>query len=399
MERNKIAKIVMFFLVLAVLVNTADAIGMSPAQKYIDYNPGSSETNMIRIFNEEGEEAEIMLHVEGDIAEYIELETNLVEFEEGQDKAEIRYKVNMPDEIEKGGIHEGRITAFRIPEKSKGGEVGVEAVVSVSSIVKLRVPFPDEYVEANLYVENAEPGESVGFLIPIFSYGREDVDVHAKIEIYGATYEKIGEVHTDTLNLKKGEEGQLAAGWKADVNQGSYKAVVTVYYSDQTIKMEKIFDVGSKYIDILGIEVEDFALGSIAQFDIMIENLWGQEIKDVYADVIFKDQEGTEYGRFKTSEEDIGGGETLTLEAYWNTQGIEIGEYYLDITLNYAGKTSKSLIETFVNLDSITTNKVVGEVIKSGGEANRINILILGMVILVLINIGWFIYFKKIRKR
>jgi len=395
MKNQQIGKMVMLFLVLTLLLQVVSAVGISPAKKYINYVPGDSETNTIRVFSDSVSEVDIIVHVQGDIAQYIELEKEFIEIMEGQKRAEIKYTINMPDEILKPGIHEGYIIAFEVPKGKEINDVGVGAVIAVSSAVKLRVPYPKKYAEANLYIENAEQGEEVGFLIPVFNYGLESFETYAKIEIYGATYEKIDEFYTDTLTLQPKQDGQLGGGWIADVNQGIYKAVVTVYYGEESIRLEDNFDVGSLYVKISGIDVDDFVLGGIAQFDILIENMWGANIGDVYAEIIFKDTLGNEYGRFKTAEEDLGKYDSGILNAYWDTKGLSVGEYYMDITLHYADKTTKELIKTFVSLDSITTNMLMGNVVRGSGESNTNLILIFGVIIMIILNLVFMRYFKR----
>ena len=388
----------MLFLVLTLLLQVVSAVGISPAKKYISYVPGESETNTIRIFSDGLSEVDIILHVQGDIAQYIELEKEFIEIKEGQKQAELKYTLNMPDEPLEPGMHDGHIIAFEVPKGKDISEVGVGAVIAVSSMVKLRVPYPNKYAEANLYIENAEQDGDVGFLIPIFNYGVESFETYAKIEIYGATYEKIDEFYTDTLTLQPNEDGSLDGIWTADVNQGNYKAVVTIYYGEENIRLEENFDVGSLYVKILGIEVDDFILGEIIQFDVLIENMWGTEVDGVYAEIVFKDKIGNEYGRFKTAEEDLGKYGTGELNAYWDTNGLNVGEYYMDVTLKYEDKITQESIKTFVNLDSMTTDMLMGNVVRGKGEINQNMIIMLGLIVTILLNVFGIVYFKKNRK-
>ncbi|MCK5107223.1 MAG: hypothetical protein KAQ83_00695 [Nanoarchaeota archaeon] len=400
MNKNKRLKIVMILLVLTimfgVMVNLVEAVGVSPAQRYINYKPGEEQEFKITIFNSEDKDFTAFVYMEGDLAEYVKLEDNYIEFKKGEKSKIVHYTFTCPENINKPGIHESELRVVEMPKEGVKGEVGVGTILTISSLIKLRVPYPNEYAEANLYIEDAEVGENVNFLIPVFNYGANELnDVYAKVEIYGATYEKIGEVVTSSLNIMPGKQEKLGVSWNADVNQGTYKAVATIYYGGRNIKIEKLFDIGSMYIKINGIDVGEFVLGSVAKFDILIENIWSEEIKDVYADIIFKDETGNEENRFKTANINVESYENGILSAYWDTTGIDVGKYYLDITLNYAGKTSNSLIETFVNLDSITSNSLIGNVIKGNGNAKQINLLILGLIILVIVNVGWFMYFKK----
>ena len=84
------------------------------------------------------------------------------------------------------------------------------------------------------------------------------------------------------------------------------------------------------------------------------------------------DKEGIEYTRFKTATIDLEPYGIGLLEAYWSTKGIPIGEYDLDLTIFYDGKTTNKLVEAEVNIDSIKTeNFIVGKAISGKGKIGR----------------------------
>ena len=70
--------------------------------------------------------------------------------------------------------------------------------------------------------------------------------------------------------------------------------------------------------------------------------------------------------------------------------------------MNYQGITTEKDIETYITLNSITTNilGVTGQVVSDeDGNKNSNTTLIVLVVILVIANVAWFIYFKRKRKQ
>ena len=86
------------------------------------------------------------------------------------------------------------------------------------------------------------------------------------------------------------------------------------------------------------------------------------------------------------------------LIAYLNTQGVNPGAYDLDIHVHYDNKETKRRSEIVVNFDSILftpTGQVIGQ--KSFFRENAIFIIIIG--ILVVINLVWFYYLRRLTGR
>ena len=61
--------------------------------------------------------------------------------------------------------------------------------------------------------------------------------------------------------------------------------------------------MGNKHIKIRGVKVDEFNLGEVAKFDVFIENMWNQLLKDVYGELIILDKDFFE--RNKISPQDL----------------------------------------------------------------------------------------------
>ncbi len=392
-------KVILYVILSMVLINTALAIGVAPVKTVVDFEPGSQEIT-VRIMNNENKEFKAVVYAEGPLAEYVELPTTLVTVKAEEASKSLSFNLNLPEKLEKPGTHEVKITILEFPKEfaTEQATAVIQAVGSVVTKVVVRVPYPGLYAEADLFVTQAEVGKPIMFTIPIYNFGEQDIQkAKATITVYGATYEEIAVIETDEKQIKSKEQTKILASWMPDVNAGVYHAAVKVDYDGKRINLEKNFNVGNLFIEILKVEVNDFILGSVARFDIHLENKWNQLINEVYGEVTVKDKKGSIYTTSKTASVDIPAYEESMIQAYWDTKDVEIGLYDVLVKLHYAGKTSEKLIETQVNIDSISTSMEPTARVIAGKTKlfDRDSILILLVVVLIVINISWFVYFKK----
>ncbi len=385
-----------------ILIQAVLAIGVSPVKTIIDFEPGKQEVT-VRIINNEHKDFKAVVYAEGDLAEYIELQTTLITIKAEEDSKSLSFNLNLPDKLEKPGTHEAKITILEFPKEfaTEEGNAVIRAVGSVVTKVIVRVPYPGKYAEADLIITQAEVDKPIIFTIPIYNFGQEDIQkVKATITIYGATYEEIAVIESDEKQVKSKEQTKLIASWLPNVNAGVYHAKVRVEYDGNRINLEKNFNVGNLFVEISKVEVNDFILGGVARFDIYLESKWNQEIKDVYGEMTVMDKKGSIYTKSKTATVDIPAYEKSKLEAYWDTKDVQIGLYDVLLKIFYGDKTTERLIETQVNIDSIRTSleptaKVVGG---RAGLFTRDTVLVLLVIVLIVINISWFIYFRKRKK-
>jgi hypothetical protein len=65
------------------------------------------------------------------------------------------------------------------------------------------------------------------------------------------------------------------------------------------------------------------------------------------------------------------------------------------------GRTIEKHLETILSMNSMTTSFVsaTGQVISSNENNNRNTLLSIAIIILIIMNISWFVYFKKKMKK
>ncbi len=397
MKKANISKTILFLLAVIILIQPVLALGVTPARSVIDFEPGLRKSVTIKIMNNEHKIFKAIAYARGELANYTKIKDTIITLTEHDDYKELTYELILPDSMKKPGMHTSEIIILELREFADKEETVVTATASVSSQVRLRVPYPEKYAEAQLHISGADVEEGINFVIPIFNYGTQDIrSAKAKIRILGATYDEVAVLNTNEISLKATKEGKLAAIWQAEVNPGMYHAVAEIDYDGNPIKIEQNFEVGNMVIDIEDIRVDDFVLGDIAKFDIYLRSRWNQPIENVHADVSISDKNQRLHSS-KTASIDMPPFTQRKLEAYWDTKGISVGVYNVDVILHYGGKITERLFEVNVNIDSIRT-ALTAEVIAPKGGLDRNTILVTLVIIMIAINIGWFIYIKKIRK-
>ena len=394
-------RILIFILVSLLIVLTiqnVSAIGITPGRTTINFEPGLHKEVPFSIINSENKDMSVVFTVKGDLAESITLNQAYAEFLSSEDSKSFTYVVDLPQAIEKPGLYEVEIVALEMPKdiKEKGTFVG--ATVSVATQLHIYVPYPDKYLEAEINVVESE-GKEI-FFIPVVNRGKLDiVSAKAIIDIYTSLNEKVATVESNTDSLLSLERKELTAEWEFNVAPGRYLAKVTVVYDNEVFEVEKEFNVGEKFLEILEINIRDFELGGIAKFDALVENKWSSDLKEIYLNIIVYNYDGEIMADFKSPTSDISALSKSEIVAYWDTAGVHEGTYDGKIILKYGEKSTERNIQMKITENSIEVIGLTGQVVVvKKGTFNINNILIILVIFLILANIFWFVVIKRMRK-
>ena len=324
---------------------------------------------------------------------------NLVR-QSGELQKSVKYNIKLPEKYDEPGTHEIKIVAREIPVDKAFEGTFVGASVAVVHIVRINVPYPGKYATVELKL-GEDTGQGADFIVYVNNFGTQKI-VSAKgiIDVYGPTNEKLTSLETGLVSVDSGARKAMNVKWDENINSGKYYAKLTVLYDGNVAEYEKVFNVGIRLVDILDIIVKNFKLGGIAKFNILVENGWPEVISDVYTDLLISEK-GQEIGRFKSAAEDIPALAKEELTAFWDTAGVEEGDYDAKISLYYDDKIVEKDMKTKISFNSISFSGFTGAVISDevGGETSDTKILIGLVVILIIINLIWFVYFKFKKKK
>jgi hypothetical protein len=404
---NPDAKLVLALL-LALLVfmssaGYASALGVSPGRTTVDFEPGLEKTVSFTISNDEHKAFDAYVYVEGDLRDYITFDQDRLSFSESDNSKGFTFRVKLPEKLDPPGDHWAKIVVLELPSglAESQGKMQVTGTVAVVHQLKVKVPFPGKYAQLYLSIDEAEPNGTARFYVRINNLGKEDLqDVRATIDIVGPNNERIASLEAGPVSVPSMDEGKLAADWKADVRPGEYHASAIVSYGEEVTRLGKNFQVGSMLVDVLDISVKDFRLGGIAKFDILAESVWNKPIQGIYADMNVRDSQGRGVADFRSATADVEAYGTTHLYAYWDTEGVQEGEYGTQLVLHYAGLSTEREVITHVALGSIRTEIVgisVGAITaeEAAPEQNIITVLVVAIIV---INLSWFLYFRRRRR-
>jgi hypothetical protein len=391
-----------FILILIVTLNLGESqsIGITPGRKTIDFAPNYETSVPFSVINNEQKDMKILLYVEGEMNNSVTLNVNSASFKSSEQSKSFTYNIKLPAKMTSPGIHEARIIAKEVPIIS-GTTIG--AAPSVISQLYVMVPYPGKYAKVSMNVKDTQGDKPVKFFIALENLGLEDISsAKATIDIYDSNNKKIISINTNTINLKSKDRGDLIAEWGiGKIIPGAYYAKASVLYDNEVAETDMVFSVGEVLVDILSIDVNDFKLGGIAKFSIGIENKGAANLSNVYTEVYLNDLNGKEVARFKSASEDVIQSKSKNiLSAFWDTKGFKEGTYTGRIKLYFNDQSTEKQLRAVITLNSIKTELIgiSAKAVSVDSSGSNNGILILLVFVIIAVNIGWFIYFKKKNK-
>jgi len=390
-----------FILLILLSLNNVIALGITPGRTTIDYYEGIEKTIEVTVLNNEHKNMQVNLFsmMQDDLSGTVGLFEERLSFLPSEESKSLKYTLKLPDNLGPG-LHKGEIIAVEVPSDAEG-ETSIGATLAVVSQIYVYVPYPGKYVEPELDVLDAEENGTATFIVPLISRGQLGIgNVRAIIDIYKGQSEKIATLETDSSSLEAGARTELSAKWEVNVKSGDYLAKVTVLYDGETKTFEKSFTVGEKTLSIESIFVSDFQLGEIAKLQILVENKWNQDLEDVYANLLIYNKKDQVMADVKSSTEDIPLLSKKELIAYWDTVGVKEGEYNGELIVKYGKKSSEKNLILKVSENSLDIFGVGYAVMPDGkGGIDMITILIALIIILLIVNLAWFVFFKRMMSK
>jgi hypothetical protein len=389
---------VIFFIILVIMVGNVLALGITPGRTTINIDKGGShiQNHSFSVLNNEHKNLKILLNVQGELNQSITLYDVLVDYLPSEESKQFDFQIKIDNKLEPG-LHTAEIVAMEIPSAGVSGTY-VGATVAVVSQVYVYVPYPGKYLDSDLNVLDGEQDTTATFIVPIINRGSVGIgEARAIIDIYTSLNEKISSVETDYRPVSPGERTELSGKWNVSVTSGNYLAKVTLLYDGETRIFEKQFGIGSQMLSIESILVNNFHLGEIAKLNILVENKWNEELKDVFANLIVYNDDNQPMADIKSATENIASLSKKELVAYWDTVGVNVGEYNGKLIVKYGAKSADKNLLLKVGEDNLDVIGV-GYAIRSESSRKGMDmtfILIVVVVILVIVNLSWLIFFKR----
>lgn len=365
-----------------------------PVDNEIDYMKGLKKDIPFSVVNSEHKKMKVLLNPDGELNYTISLNERLIDFIPSEERKDFVYSVSFDEDLSPG-LHSARIVALEIPESS--GEEYLGSVSRVVSELFVHVPYPGKYADGDFEID-AQKNKSSEFKVKVTNRGKLDInDLKAYIEIYSLLGEKIDSFSSNSVSLKAGEEKEVTGNWFVKVNAGDYIARVKLVYDGESREFEKIFVVGSKILSIEGLSINNFQLGEIAKLQFLVENKWNKDLNNVYANLIIYNKMNQVMADIKSSPETVLALTKKELVAYWDSFGVDEGNYNAKLTVFYNGDSVEKDLSFEVSQDNLDVSGGVGYAIRTrGGGVNLATALLILVIILLIVNLSWFVFFRRI---
>ena len=387
----------LFLLIGIFMIGSVFALGVTPARTTVDFEPGLVREVEFEVVNSGDQDISLRLSVRGDLAEYIELSETDVSLSSTEGSRKFKYIVSLPNELVPG-LNTGEIVISEVSNGDVSAGSHVKAMVAVITQLHVYVPYPGKYIETGMYIYGSDVEAGIRFVIPVVSAGEENIDsVRADVDIYNKAGDKVDSFSTDSFSVASGAKKELVYDWTSDVAIGEYVARAAVVYDESVSNLEEVFLVGLKELELLEIQVDSFSLGQIAKLEMLVENKWSEDITGAYIEANIKNAAGVVVSTFESAVHDVEGLSTRIFTSFWETEGVDVGNYDAEVSVHYAGKTSSKDL-TF----EVSENELViiglGYVISSevpAGSDSLVVVLIVIIVLLVLGNLVWFLFLRN----
>lgn len=402
-----IARIIILLVSVIFVVESVYALGITPGRTVVNFEQNLERDVPFSIVNNEHKKMQVVFMVQGELNASITLigsndgnlennrDSGIIEFLPSEETKNFRYHVKLPEKLEPG-LHTAEVIALEIP-KASGDGTYVGATVAVATQLYVYVPYPGKYVDSDISIFDAESNSTATFVVSVLNRGKVGIgETRALIDIYTSLNERVASIETDYYPLDPGARTELTAKWPVNVPPGNYLAKAAVFYDGETKELEKQFSIGASLLSIESILVNEFNLGEIAKLQILLENRWNEELKNVFANLLVYNEDSDVMADVKSATKDIPALSRAELIAYWDTVGVEEGEYDGKLVVNYNEKTTDKSLLLKINADSLDITGV-GYAIRGrrGGGITLTSILLVLVILLLVVNLAWFIFFRR----
>lgn len=400
MRFNKIITMIAMVLLFATMVR---AVGVTPGRTTLYFEPNLEREVKFTVLNNEHKNLKLAIYARGNLADYVEIPTKEIELKAEEDSRELSYKIRLPSDIEEPGLHEAEVVIREITTEKGEKDITIGTMQAVITQLHVYVPYPGKYIVARLDIVGGKIDKRMMFFVPLINFGEEDVK-SAKAEIIVMDmYEKvINKVETNEQPVPGKGRTELSAEMDpSPLLPGIYRVIARVMYDGLVSTAENTFYIKDFLLIPLDISVRDFTLGDIAKFNILVENIGNIDIKDAYS-LMLLDKDGRNIADLKSVPIDFKPLEKKEMVSYWDTKDVKAGEYGGKLMLRYEDKTDERGIRTIVEKNSIKTEiiGVTGYAVKEGMAAPKhTSPLVIVVILLVMVNVGWFVFYFTRRKR
>ncbi|MBN2052099.1 hypothetical protein JW756_01230 [Candidatus Woesearchaeota archaeon] len=305
----------------------AAGIGASPATKTLLYEPNQVIELDLNILNPEQNDMQVSISSTGEIQDMIFIQEPVINVKAADYKTPFKVIVQLPSELSPG-THSGHVKMTPLLENND--QSGVIAFVAPQIRITIRVPYPAKYADVSLLITEVDEGTPLPMAVLFDNLGSEDIQrAGASIELYNPAGELLDKTSTNEISIAKNTLGNARAQSSPILRKGAYRAVANAYYDGFEKSTESNFTIGIPVIKVKELFPKKLVRGEINKLDFKVSSDWNTELP-ASGLISIKNIE-SEFPLFT-----INPGEEKTINSFFDTTGLGIGEYTLTVKLAYA---------------------------------------------------------------
>jgi len=261
-------KIIIWIIVLLLLLQQVLAVGLSPAEKSLQYNPGFQNDLTYYVVNNEHKDLDVAIDVSGQLANFVKISTKTIHVTASEELHPFIVSINVPPTLSPGD----NFAKIGMSEIVAQGNTGLMAKVHVTSKLTVKVPYPNgTSVETPLAVTpipatSSEPLKLISFQkyflqdqINEFSIDIQNTQNYTLSPVLASiTIGGVGTIKSPPYSIEPNQETSIISFWDTkNVSKGRYTAFLSVSYQNIIInKTGTIYIVNAtEYEQITGTPV------------------------------------------------------------------------------------------------------------------------------------------------
>lgn len=330
MKVHNYARIIAWFFIVLALAASVSALGVSPADVYLDHDYQVEKELEFIIINNDARDMNLSIESSGELSEFISVPERMFL---SANESEKRFKAifKMPSDVIPGQRYGKVLITENVASASEGT---AKVRIQIASVIHLTVPYPETYVDTDLEVYAENIVEPITARLVVKNKGTERIrNLRGVIEFYNGTNLIESRDFSDS-EIEVDDVRIFTESFRSDlITPGLYnmraRAIADSYYTE----LGKDIVFGNQTAEIYDF-TQYFIKDEINKFTIDVKNGWNRRVRNVIAEV---EIEGFE--KIKTFTYDLEPLEEKTLLSYWDTTGVEIGTYNATVTLIYPNAT------------------------------------------------------------
>lgn len=321
---------------LGSLLPQVAAVGISPSSLTIDYAPDLVRSYNITISNGQPEAMNVAVYLEGQYKDFFTINTKPFTLQPNGYR-EIILTIDTRGKSIRPGTQNILLGVLSDPVNIP--PEGISARATIVMKIKLRVPYPDTYLDARLEAPNANVGSDVPLKVFLLNLGSKPLPPLKGMLEVSRDQEKVTTMPLEIPGLRPQEEREITKVLATkNLSRGDYHASVLIPYEGKTATAEADFRLGSFYVAVLNY-TRRIDQGEINRFEIRVENQWDQPIPDIAA-TIGIGPEGNELTTIKTPGIYLESWNQGLLWTFVDATVLPEGTYPLLITLAYSNTST-----------------------------------------------------------